>query len=145
MKVLVVRINRGTVFVDSKPVSSAGCGLALFVGIDKEDNSKLLASMAEKVVNFRIFEDEQGKMNLSLKDKKYGIICISNFTLCANSDRGRRPSFENAMAPDEANNLFEVFVLMIKSKGIDVKTGEFGKYMNIDLEMNGPVNILLSS
>jgi D-tyrosyl-tRNA(Tyr) deacylase len=145
MKVLVTRINKGEIAVEGKVISLVGKGIALFVGVEKGDGNSLLVSMADRVANLRIFQDQRGKMHYSVKDKNYQILCISNFTLCANTDKGRRPSFEDSMAPDSANKIFEDFVLLLKSKGVDVKTGIFGEYMNVRLEMDGPVNIILQA
>jgi len=145
MKVLVTRIHKGMVSADGETVGSINRGIAVFVGIKKGDSPDVLAPMSEKVINLRIFEDEKGKMHYSVKDKNYQILCISNFTLCANTDKGRRPSFENSMPPQQANKLFEDFVMVLKNYGIDVQTGEFGKHMEIDLEMDGPVNIILET
>jgi len=145
MKLLVTRISKGEIVVEEKVVSSVGKGIALFVGLEEGDDNSSLVSMADKVANLRIFEDERGKMHYSVKDKNYQILCISNFTLCANTDKGRRPSFESSMAPDAANKLFADFVLVLQSKQIDVKTGTFGAHMDIHLEMDGPVNIALES
>ena len=96
MKALVVRIDKGDIYVDGKVVSSVGKGLALFVGIEKGDNPESLEKMARKVANLRVFEDEEGKLNFSVRDKGYEILCISNFTLCANTDKGRRPKVKIA-------------------------------------------------
>ena len=145
MKALVVRISKGEVLVEGKIVSSVKRGIALFAGIEKNDTDSELIAMADKVTNLRIFEDESGKMNYSVKDKRYQILCISNFTLCANTQKGRRPSFEQAMPLAEANKLFDDFVLVLRSKGLDVKVGIFGAHMDIDLELDGPVNIVIDS
>lgn len=143
MKVLVVRVSGGRVSVEGKVVSSIDKGLAIFVGIEKEDSNAELVAMAEKIVNLRIFENEKGKMNYSLKDKNYQILCISNFTLCANTNKGRRPSFEGAASPDRAKLLFEDFIKILQAGGVRVEKGVFGEKMNIDLQLDGPVNIIL--
>jgi D-tyrosyl-tRNA(Tyr) deacylase len=143
MKVLVIRINKGEVSVRGKVVSSVSRGVAVFVGIEKGDNDSILEEMAEKITNLRIFENEQEKLNYSLKDTNYQILCISNFTLCANTNKGRRPSFEEAMPKEEANKFFDNFVLLLKARKIDVKTGIFGEYMDINLDFDGPVNIII--
>ena len=145
MRALVTRISKGKIVVEGKVISSVEKGIALFVGLEEGDSNSSLVSMADKVVNLRIFEDERGKMHYCVKDKNYQILCISNFTLCANTNKGRRPSFESSMAPDAANKLFADFVLVLQSKQIDVKTGTFGAHMDIRLEMDGPVNIILDS
>lgn len=145
MKVLVARVNSVSVTVEQATISSIGKGLALFVAIEKEDSDSALSTMAERVASLRVFEDERGKMHYSVKDKGYEIMCISNFTLCANTDKGRRPSFEDSMEPDTAGKLFDDFVLILRSKGIDVKAGRFKAHMDIGLELDGPVNIVLNT
>jgi len=144
MTVLISRIRRGSVSIEGKVVSSIDAGIAVFVGIEKGDDDSIAAAMAKQIVNLRIFENEQGKMDYSVGDKKYQILCIPNFTLAGNINKGRRPSFEKAMAKEQARKLFEDFVLVLESKGVNVKCGSFGAHMDIDLEMSGPVNFVLS-
>ena len=143
MKVLVVRVHKGEVFLESKRLSAIDRGLAIFVSLEKGDIGVKLDEMAERVINLRIFENQEGKMHYSLKDKGYELLCISNFTLSANTSKGRRPSFEDALGPQEANKLFTDFISILKSKGVVVQTGTFGKHMDINLSLDGPVNILL--
>jgi len=145
MKALVVRISKGKVLVEGKTVSSIEKGIALFAGIEKEDSPASLEEIAQKVVNLRIFENEEGKMHYCLKDKNYEILCISNFTLCANTQKGRRPSFEKSMPKEEADKMFEDFLLLLRSRGLKVQGGVFGSHMDIQLELDGPVNIVLES
>jgi len=142
MKVLVVRVNKANVVIEGEVISSIGKGLAVFAGVEKGDDRPALIETAKKIANLRIFENEQGKMHYSVKDKSYSILCVSNFTLCANTQKGRRPSFEQADAPDKANKLFEDFVSILKAQGLEVKTGVFGRHMDIQLDMDGPVNIV---
>ena len=145
MRLFVAKISKGEIAVEGKVISAIGKGIALFVGLEEGDDNSNLVAMADKVTNLRIFEDERGKMHYSVKDKNYQILCIPNFTLCANTDKGRRPSFESSMAPDAADKLFADFVLLLQSKQVDVKTGTFGAHMDIRLDMDGPVNITLES
>jgi D-tyrosyl-tRNA(Tyr) deacylase len=145
MKVLVVRIAKGEVYVAEECVASIKKGIAVFVGIDKTDTHSNLAVLAEKIVNLRIFEDEEEKLAYSVKDKGYSTLCIPNFTLCANTAKGRRPSFEDCMPYEEANKLFDDFVMLLKSYGVNVEEGVFGAYMDIRLSVDGPVNIILES
>lgn len=145
MKALVVRVSEAKVLVDGDVVSSISEGMVLFVGLARNDTNSDLVSLAERVANLRIFEDEKGKLNHSVKDKKLFILCIPNFTLCADTKRGRRPSFEQAMEPGAASKLFEDFILLLESKGIKVRKGVFGKHMDIELTSDGPVNIILDS
>ncbi|MBN2483434.1 MAG: D-tyrosyl-tRNA(Tyr) deacylase [Candidatus Omnitrophica bacterium] len=145
MKVLVIRVHRGELKAEGKVFSTIGPGISVFVGLEKEDTREGLITMAEKVVALRIFEDERGKMNFSVKDKKYDILCIPNFTLCADTEGGRRPSFDNAMKPQGAKNMYDEFVELLKSYTIEVKTGIFGAHMDIQLDLDGPVNIILQA
>ena len=143
MKVLVVRVHKGEVFIKGKRLSAIDKGLAIFVSLEKGDSSAKLDEMAERVINLRIFQNQEGKVHYSLKDKSYELLCISNFTLSANTSKGRRPSFEDALGPEEANKLFIDFVSILESKGVAVASGAFGEHMDIDLALDGPVNILL--
>ena len=145
MQALVVRINNGEILVADKIISCVGKGIALFLGLARGDTQAKLATVAQKVENLRIFESEDGKLNYSIKDKNYQILCISNFTLCASTSKGRRPSFEEAMAPDEARKFFDDFILLLQSKGLDIKKGVFGAHMDINLNLDGPVNIVLEA
>ena len=143
MKVLVVRVHKGEVSIEAKRLSAIGRGLAIFVSLEKGDSGVKLDEMADRVVNLRVFENQEAKMHYSLKDRGYELLCISNFTLLANTSKGRRPCFENALGPQEASKLFTDFISILKSKGVTVQTGAFGKHMDINLALDGPVNILL--
>ena len=145
MKVLVARINKGEILVAQEVVSSCLKGLAVFVGIEKGDNKQTLELTAEKIINLRIFEDQNGKLAYSVKDKTYSILCVPNFTLCACTNKGNRPSFDNSLAYTEAEKIFDDFVLVLKSYGLTVDDGVFGAYMDIKLDLDGPVNIILDS
>lgn len=145
MKVLVVRIKKGEVAVAKKAVAFVGKGLAVFVGIEKGDGRLILNNMAEKVANVRVFEDQDGKMNYSVKDKGCQILCVPNFTLCANAENGRRPSFDNAMPYEQASKLFDNFIKMLSARDVAVESGQFGTCMDIKLDLDGPVNIILES
>lgn len=145
MKVVVVRVTGGKVVVEGDTVSTINKGLALFLGIEKDDTPSALVTLADKIVNLRIFENPEGKLSYSIKEKGYQILCIPNFTLCASTDKGRRPSFENSMPREEANKYFEEFVLILRAKGVNVQTGIFGKHMEINLNLDGPVNIVLEA
>ena len=143
MKVLVMRVHKGEVFLKDSKSSVINKGLTIFVSLEKGDSSAKLERIAEKVINLRIFENQEGKLDYSLKDKKYQILCISNFTLAANTSKGRRPSFEDALDLQEASRLFTDFVSILESKGVAIATGAFGEHMDINLSLDGPVNILL--
>ena len=143
MKALVTRVHKGEVIVNGEKLSSIKKGLAIFVSLEKGDNGDKLNEMAERVINLRIFENQEGKLDHSLKDKNYELLCISNFTLAAGLNKGRRPSFDNALGFNEASKLFDSFVLALRSKGVVIQIGAFGKHMDINLALDGPVNILL--
>ena len=145
MKALVVRINRGQVKGSNDILAIAQKGIAVFVGIDKDDREADRAVLAAKIVNLRIFPDGAGKFQYSVKDKDLDILCIPNFTLCANTAGGRRPSFEGAMEHKLADKFFADFILMLKSYKVKVAAGFFGQLMDIELKLDGPVNIVLDS
>lgn len=143
MKILVTRVSSAKLLAEKNQVAAISCGLVVFVGLEKDDTESSFEKAAEKIVNLRIFENEKGKFHFSVKDKNYQILCVSNFTLCANTENGRRPSFDSAMAPQQAELLFNKFVDILKTKNIEVKTGVFGAHMDINMDLDGPVNIVL--
>lgn len=145
MKILITRVQKASVTVEGKIISSIGKGIALFLGVEKGDTDDDTYAMAEKAANIRIFENDEGKLHYSLMEKQYEVLCISNFTLCANTEKGRRPSFDDSMEKEAANKCFENFVLILQSKGIKVARGVFGAHMDISVSMDGPVNIMLGS
>ncbi len=145
MKLLITRIREGVITVKDEVVASTGPGAALFTGIAKTDKESKFLELARKAVHLRIFEDDQGKMNRSLLDTKFEILCVPNFTLCARAESGRRPSFDDAMRPELARQLFDDFAAALASWGIPVSKGIFGEHMEISLTLDGPVNILLES
>lgn len=144
MKALVVRVHKARILIKGEIFSSMGRGIVVFVGIDKKDTDLSLTKMAEKIVNLRIFEGDNGKMQFSVKDKEYSIMCISNFTLCSNTSKGRRPSFEDVCPLPSAREMFDNFVMLLRSKGVEVKEGKFREHMDIEVEMDGPVNIVIN-
>jgi D-tyrosyl-tRNA(Tyr) deacylase len=131
--------------VDSKVVGEIGKGLNVLLGVEEGDSEKDVTYMVEKIVNLRIFEDDQEKMNLSLLDVKGEMLCISQFTLMGDCRKGRRPSFSSAARPDEANALYEKFVQAVGDAGIKVETGTFQAHMIVDIENDGPVTMLVDS
>ena len=145
MRVLVTRIHRGSISTIEGDAASVNQGLAVFVCIERTDTQAIGVSLAQKVIDLRIFESPSGKLHFSVKEKQYQILCIPNFTLCADTDKGRRPSFDKSMSPEEARKLFDDFVIVLKSSGLDVQAGVFGAHMDIELELDGPVNIVLDS
>lgn len=145
MRVVVQRVSSSKVIVKNKVIGSIGRGFNLLIGISKDDTYEDLKYIKDKVINLRVFEDEENKMNLSLLDIKGEILAISQFTLYGDCRKGRRPNFMNAMGGDEANNLYDNFVEMLKESGLKVEAGEFGADMKVDIQNDGPVTILIDS
>lgn len=145
MRVVVQRVSRAKVTVERQVTGEIGPGLMVLVGVGKEDSADTAAAMAEKVVNLRIFEDEQGKMNRSLVDVKGGVLVVSQFTLYGDARGQRRPSFLAAAPPEQAKKLYEEFCTAMRGLGIMVGTGIFQAMMSVELVNEGPVTILLDS
>lgn len=145
MRAVVQRVNHSSVIVDGKMVGEIGKGLNVLLGVEEGDSEKDVVYMVEKIINLRIFEDDQEKMNLSLLDVKGEMLCISQFTLMGDCRKGRRPSFSNAARPDEANTLYEKFVEAVNLAGIRVETGQFQAHMIVDIQNDGPVTMLIDS
>lgn len=145
MKVVVQRSLKSSVCVDNKQVGIINHGLVLLVGFTNGDNEEIINKMVKKVINLRIFDDENGVMNKSLMDVKGEILSISQFTLYADTKKGNRPSYINALGGDKAKPLYDLFNTKLKENGIKVETGIFGADMKVSIENNGPVTILLES
>ncbi len=143
MEILITRVNKAKVKVGRKIAAFINNGIVAFVGFCRGDDGSKLTSAAKRIANLRIFENDAGKMFYSVKDKGYSILCVPNFTLCANVSNSRRPSFDNAIPYGKAKSMFNKFAEALRSEGIDVREGLFGADMDIDVEMDGPVNIML--
>ncbi len=143
MKIVVQRVCHASVKVEDKIVSEIGKGFLALVGIEAQDTEKDIIKKADKLCVLRIFSDENGKTNLSLKDVGGEILAVSQFTLCADASHSNRPNFVNAMKPDEAKELFKLFVERIASNSIAVKTGIFREHMQVELLNDGPFTIIL--
>jgi len=143
MKAVIQRVKSASVTIEGKVYSQIQEGCLVLLGIDKSDRTENADKIAEKLVNLRIFEDEQGKMSKSVKDIEGELLVVSQFTICADLKKGNRPSFDNAMSPDEAEKLYEYTVSKIKTYGVPVQTGVFGAHMEVNLLNNGPVTFVL--
>ena len=145
MKALLQRVTRASVSVDGEVVGRIGQGLIVFVGVANGDTEKDAQYLAQKTANLRLFSDEAGKFNLSAMDIKGELLLVSQFTLLADTRKGRRPSFIEAAASAQAEELFEQFVQESRSTGLKVETGRFQQYMQVEIHNDGPVTILLDS
>lgn len=143
MKVLIQRTHRACVTVNDEVKGEITRGLLLFIGIDKHDDAAILQKMATKVLSYRVFADKAGKMNLNVQDVAAEILAISQFTLSADTQKGLRPSFSKAAAPNEAKKLYEQFVDLLRKSTTRIACGEFGADMQVSLCNDGPVTFLL--
>lgn len=145
MRMVVQRVSRARVVVEGRTSGEIGPGLVVLLAVGREDGVETARAMAEKVVNLRIFNDEQGKINRSLMDTGGAVLAISQFTLYGDARGQRRPSFINAAPPDKGKALYEEFVRALKALGAPVETGVFQAHMAVELTNDGPVTILLDS
>lgn len=145
MRAVIQRVSRAEVRVEDAPIGSIGSGLLVLLGIGQEDGPDEARLLAEKIVHLRIFSDAEGKFNLSVLDVKGGVLVVSQFTLFADTRRGRRPSFTSAAPPESAAPLVERFMDEVRAAGLVVAGGRFGAHMDVELVNDGPVTILLDS
>ena len=143
MRALIQRVTSASVKVDGEIVGKIGKGFLIFLGVYEEDTEEKIEKLTKKIVNLRIFNDENDKMNLSIKEVKGEILLISQFTLCADTRKGNRPSFVSAKNPKDANMMYEKTIENIKNENIVVEKGIFGADMKVELLNDGPVTILL--
>jgi D-tyrosyl-tRNA(Tyr) deacylase len=143
MRVLLQRVSRASVTVNGQTISSIGKGLLILVGIGHGDGEEQVNYLAEKIANLRVFEDEEGKTNLSILDVKGEALVVSQFTLYADTRKGRRPSFIDAALPDVAELLVSRFAELLSGHGIPSQTGQFGAHMEVEIHNDGPVTIWL--
>lgn len=145
MRAVIQRVKNASVKIDGKIKGEAKEGLLIFLGVGKGDSEDDLKYIADKAIGLRIFEDENGKMNKSVKDIDGDLLIISQFTLYGDCRKGKRPSFDGAMNPGEAEEMYEKFVAYMRGSGLKTETGEFGADMKVELLNDGPVTIILDS
>ena len=145
MRAVVQRVSRCKVTVENKTVGEIGPGLLVLLGLGKDDTEAAADYLAEKITGLRIFEDDAGKMNISVLDKRGEVLVVSQFTLYGDVRRGKRPSFDAAARPEEARKLYEYFVARVRSTGLRCETGEFQAMMQVELVNDGPVTIIVES
>ncbi len=145
MKAVVQRVKNAHVAIDNTIISNIGNGLMVLLGIQDGDTEREADFLVEKIIHLRIFEDDQGKMNLSLKDLKSELLVISQFTLMGDCRKGRRPSFTKAADPDRANTLYEYFIGRAIESGVVTKSGQFQANMDVSLVNQGPVTLVLDT
>ncbi|HOO12314.1 MAG TPA: D-aminoacyl-tRNA deacylase [Bacillota bacterium] len=145
MRAVVQRVSKGRVTVEGRKTGSIGKGFVVLLGVSGEDDMEDVRYMAEKVVNLRVFEDADGKMNLSLKDVGGELLVVSQFTLYGDCRKGRRPSFTQAAPPGKAEELYQEFVRICRETGVTVETGQFQAHMEVALVNDGPVTLIIES
>lgn len=145
MKGLIQRVSAASVVVDGETVGAIDQGLLLLLGVERDDDEQALKKMLHKVLNYRIFGDEAGKMNLSVSDIQGGLLVVSQFTLAADTRKGLRPGFSSAASPQRAETLYEQFLALARQQHGQVATGRFGADMKVQLLNDGPVTFLLET
>jgi D-aminoacyl-tRNA deacylase len=145
MRIIIQRVNKASITIDNKEEKSIAKGIVVLLGIEEKDDVSDVDWLLNKMLNLRIFDDNNGVMNLSLLDIAGGLLIVSQFTLHASTKKGKRPSYINAAKPEKAIPLYEGFVAKAKEQIANTKTGEFGAYMKINLENDGPVTIFIDS
>ncbi|MCX6354674.1 MAG: D-aminoacyl-tRNA deacylase [Candidatus Aureabacteria bacterium] len=145
MRAVVQRVKKAAVEIGGETVAATGLGFLVLLGVGKDDAEKDASFLAEKIANLRIFEDSEGKMNLSLKDTGGAALVVSQFTLYGDCRKGRRPSFTDAAPPEKGEALYKIFIDNLRAQGIAVETGQFGAKMLVKLENDGPVTLIVES
>ena len=145
MIAVIQRCSQGKVTISDKVVGEISNGLVILLGVQKNDTEKDANFLVNKISGLRIFSDENDKMNLSIKDVNGSALVISQFTLCGDTKKGRRPSFIKAATPDDGTQLYEYFMSEMKKGGVPIESGEFGAMMDVELVNNGPVTFVLNS
>ena len=145
MKIILQRVNSAKMFVNDKFMSEIKKGIVAYIGITHEDGLKEIEYCIDKLIHLRIFDDENGKLNLSLEDINGELLVVSNFTIYGNTKKGRRPSYTNSAAAEKAKEGYDIFLLKLSEKGINYQTGQFQQYMRIISESDGPVNLIIET
>ncbi|MCS5633863.1 MAG: D-aminoacyl-tRNA deacylase [Candidatus Marinimicrobia bacterium] len=145
MIAVLQRVTTGKVKIGDRIVGDIDNGLVILLGVHQDDKEEDIVFLADKVISLRIFNDNNGKMNISLQDAEGSVLVISQFTLCGDWRKGRRPSFTKAADPDKGKLLYDGFINAVRSRGINVETGEFGAAMDVSLVNSGPVTFVLDS
>lgn len=143
MRLVLQRVRRAAVRVDSEEVSRIDSGLLVLAGVERGDGPEVVPRAADKLLGLRIFDDQQGRMNLSVRDAGGAILLVSQFTLAASTRRGRRPSFDAAAPPADAEPLLEALAERLRQGGVEVAAGRFGAHMEVELTNDGPVTFVL--
>ena len=145
MIAVLQRVTTGKVKIGDRIIGDIDNGLVILLGVHRDDKEEDIIFLADKVIGLRIFDDNNGKMNISLQDAEGSVLVISQFTLCGDWRKGRRPSFTKAADPDKGKLLYDGFINAVRSRGINVETGEFGAAMDVSLVNSGPVTFVLDS
>ena len=145
MKIIVQRVNFAEIFVNNKFKGKIQKGIVAYIGITNGDSVKDIDFCIDKLINLRIFDDESGKLNLSVKNINGNLLIVSNFTIYGNTKKGRRPSYTDSAPASESYEIYNLFVKKLEQTGIRFETGEFGQYMRIVSENDGPVNLIIDS
>ena len=145
MKAVIQRVKSASVSVDNKIIGEIATGFLIFLGVEQSDTQDDLDYLVKKIIGLRIFKDDNKNMNLSIQDIGGEALVVSQFTLCADTSRGRRPSFIKAANPEEADSMYQQFCEQLKMNNLSVQTGKFGARMDVSLVNDGPVTIILNS
>lgn len=145
MKIIIQRVNFAEIFVNNKFRGKIQKGIIAYTGVANGDSVKDIDFCIDKLINLRIFDDENGKLNLSVKDIRGELLIVSNFTIYGNTKKGRRPSYTDSATANEAQEIYNLFVKKLEQTGVRFETGEFGQYMRIVSENDGPVNLIIDS
>ena len=145
MRAVLQRVNKSRVVVGNKTEGEIDKGILIFLGIGKEDTEDDIYYLADKIIGLRIFEDENGKMNLSIKSINGSLLVVSQFTLFGDCRKGKRPSFDKAAKPEEAKKLYNIFIDYLKKTQLNVQTGKFQAMMDVEIVNDGPVTLMLDS